>query len=139
MVTAFFNRREHLGGKHVHQKMSFGDNHPKNLVRSRQDEHHLLNLKFHVTAIPQLKLAVVVLYTHWNIPRSQVSCKIPQIVVAHRWKTTCRAGECMICGERTAADTVAWQVWWLPIVAKTHGIMESTLVECKTMITDRQD
>ena len=44
----------------------------------------------------------------------------------------------MICVERTAADTVAWQVWWLPVVAKTHGIMESTLVECKTMITDWQ-
>ena len=52
------------------KKCPLVDNHPKNLVRSRQDEHHLLNLKFHVTAIPQLKLAVVVLYTHWNIPRS---------------------------------------------------------------------
>ena len=70
MVTAFFDRREHLGGKHVHKKMSFGDDHPKNLVCSRQDEHHLLNVKFHVTAIPKLKLAVVVLYTHWDIPRS---------------------------------------------------------------------
>ena len=25
MVTAFFDRREHLGGKHVYQKMFFGD------------------------------------------------------------------------------------------------------------------
>ena len=70
MVIVFFDRREDLGGKHVRQKMSFGDDHPKNLVRSRQDEHHLLNLKFHATAIPQSKLAVVVLYTHWDIPRS---------------------------------------------------------------------
>ena len=67
MVNAFFvfDRRD---GKHVHQKMFFGDDHPKNLVRSRQDEHHLLNLKFHATAIPQLRLAVVVLYTHCDIP-----------------------------------------------------------------------
>ena len=68
MVTAFFNRSEHLGEKrHVHQKMFFGDKHPKNLARSRQDKHHFLNLKFHATAIPQLR---VVLYTHCNIPRS---------------------------------------------------------------------
>ena len=108
MVPAFCDRRarEHLGGKHVHQKMFFGDDHPKNLVHSRQDEHHLLDLKFHVTATPQLRLAVVVLYTHWTYLGQQVSCKIPQIVVAHIWKTTCRAGECMICGERTTADTV---------------------------------
>ena len=34
LVTAFFDRREHfsLGGKHVHKKMSVGDDHPKNLV-----------------------------------------------------------------------------------------------------------
>ena len=51
MVTEFFEKREHLGGKHIHQKMSVGDDHPKNLVRSHQDEHHLLNLKFHVTVI----------------------------------------------------------------------------------------
>ena len=25
MVTAFFDRREHLGGEHVYQKMFFGD------------------------------------------------------------------------------------------------------------------
>ena len=32
MVTEFFDRREHLGGKHVHQKMPNGDDRPKNLV-----------------------------------------------------------------------------------------------------------
>ena len=32
MVTAFFDRREHLGGKHVQQKMPSDDNHPKTLV-----------------------------------------------------------------------------------------------------------
>ena len=48
--TAFFDRRKHLGGEHIHQKMSVGDDHSKNLVRSCQDEHHLLNLKFHATA-----------------------------------------------------------------------------------------
>ena len=52
MVTAFFNRREHLGGKHVHQKMFFCDDHPKNLVRSCQDEHHLLNLKTASGSVP---------------------------------------------------------------------------------------
>ena len=31
MVTACFDKREHLGGKHLHQKMPVGDNHPKNL------------------------------------------------------------------------------------------------------------
>ena len=35
MVAAFFDRREHLGGKRVHQKMPTGDDHPKNLT-SRQ-------------------------------------------------------------------------------------------------------
>ena len=29
MVTSFFNKREHLGGKHVHQKIAIGDDHPK--------------------------------------------------------------------------------------------------------------
>ena len=43
-----------------------------------------------------------------NIHVPRLAVKIPQIVVAHRWKTACRAGECMICGERTAADIVAW-------------------------------
>ena len=33
MVTARFDKREHLGGKHVHEKMPLGDDHPKNLVR----------------------------------------------------------------------------------------------------------
>ena len=33
MVTAFSDRREHLGEKHVHQKMPDGDDHSKNLVR----------------------------------------------------------------------------------------------------------
>ena len=32
MVTASIDKREHLGGKHVHQKMPVGDDHPKNLV-----------------------------------------------------------------------------------------------------------
>ena len=43
---------------------------PKTFVRSRQGEHHLLNLKSHATAVLQLKLAMMVLYTHWNTPRS---------------------------------------------------------------------
>ena len=29
MVTACFDKREHLGGKHVHQKMPVDDDHPK--------------------------------------------------------------------------------------------------------------
>ena len=33
MVTACFDKWEHLGGKHVHQKMAVGDDHPKNLER----------------------------------------------------------------------------------------------------------
>ena len=33
MVTAFSDRREHLGGKHVYQKMPDDDDHHKNLVR----------------------------------------------------------------------------------------------------------
>ena len=32
MVTACFDKREHLGGKNVNQKMSVGDDHPQNLV-----------------------------------------------------------------------------------------------------------
>ena len=32
MVTAFFNRREHLGGRHEHQKMPDSDDHSRNLV-----------------------------------------------------------------------------------------------------------
>ena len=31
--AACFDKREHLGGKHVHQKMPVGDDYPKNLVR----------------------------------------------------------------------------------------------------------
>ena len=33
MVTACFDKREPMGGKHVDQKMPVGDDHPKNLER----------------------------------------------------------------------------------------------------------
>ena len=34
MAIACFDKWEHLGGKHEHQKMPIGDDHPINLVRA---------------------------------------------------------------------------------------------------------
>ena len=65
MITACFDKREHLGGKHVHKKKCpMVTITPKNLCA------HLPNSMFHATAVLQLTLAMVVLYIHWDIPRS---------------------------------------------------------------------